>query len=243
MNTVPYCGPAPLPDGLWSAWNLDPAVLAGLALASLFALSQPDRSARRAGIGAVLLLAVAFVSPLCALASALFSARVAHHLVIVAGAAPLIAHTLVRRSVTPRGGEAAFVVHTVLLWLWHTPGPYGFALSSTPAYWLMEATLTVSAVWFWHALLSPRTAPGTTMALALGAIVQMGMLGALLTFAGRPLFAEHALTTAPFGLTPLEDQQLAGLLMWVPAALPYLAVALHRLFALLGGAARGDARP
>ncbi|CAO3435061.1 cytochrome c oxidase assembly protein [Azospirillum doebereinerae] len=243
MSAVPYCGPAPLPDGLWSDWNLDPVVLAALALAFVFVLAQADRSARWAGIGAVLLLAVAFVSPLCALASALFSARVAHHLVIVAGAAPLVACLLVRRSVAPRGAEAAFVVHTVLLWLWHTPGPYGFALSGTPAYWLMETTLTVSAVWFWHALLSPRAALGTTMALALGAIVQMGMLGALLTFAGRPLFAEHATTTAPFGLTALEDQQLAGLLMWVPAALPYLAVALHRLFALLGGAVRGDARP
>ena len=60
----------------------------------------------------------------------------------------------------------------------------------------------------------------------LGSIIQMGMLGALLTFAGQPLYEPHMTTTLPYGLTPLADQQLAGLLMWVPAALPYLAVAL-----------------
>lgn len=242
MTALPYCGPAPLPDSLWSAWNLDPAVLAALALLGLFAARQADRSARRAGIGAVVLLAAAFVSPLCALSTALFSARVAHHLILVAAAAPLVAWMLIRRGVAPRGAEAALPVHTVLMWLWHTPAAYAYALSGTPPYWLMEATLAVSAVWFWHALLSPRTALGPAMALALGAIVPMGLLGALLTFAGRPLFAAHALTTEAYGLSPLEDQQLAGLLMWVPAALPYLAVALHRLMGLLNGAAPGDAR-
>jgi putative membrane protein len=59
----------------------------------------------------------------------------------------------------------------------------------------------------------------------------MGMLGALLTFARRPLYAPHADTTLAYGLTPLADQQLAGLVMWVPAALPYLLAA-----ALLAGA-------
>ena len=53
-----------------------------------------------------------------------------------------------------------------------------------------------------------------------------------------PLYAPHLATTAPYGLSPLEDQQLAGLIMWVPASLPYLAVALLRLAGLFGSEGR-----
>jgi len=56
----------------------------------------------------------------------------------------------------------------------------------------------------------------------------MGLLGALITFAGTPLYAPHAVSTLAWGLTPLEDQQLAGLVMWAPAAALYLAAALWR---------------
>jgi putative membrane protein len=57
-------------------------------------------------------------------------------------------------------------------------------------------------------------------------MVQMGMLGALLVFAEAPVYAPHALTTAAWGLTQLQDQQLAGLTMWAPAAGIYLVAAL-----------------
>ncbi len=53
----------------------------------------------------------------------------------------------------------------------------------------------------------------------------MGFLGALLTFAGRPLYASHLSTTVAFGMGPLADQQLAGLVMWVPGMAPYAAAA------------------
>jgi putative membrane protein len=54
----------------------------------------------------------------------------------------------------------------------------------------------------------------------------MGLLGALITFAGGALYAPHLLVTQAWGLTPLQDQQLAGLIMWVPAAGLYLGAAL-----------------
>ena len=57
---------------------------------------------------------------------------------------------------------------------------------------------------------------------ALSSAIQMGLLGALLVFAPNPLYVPHLGTTMGFGLLPLEDQQLAGLIMWVPSALPYL---------------------
>ena len=57
-------------------------------------------------------------------------------------------------------------------------------------------------------------------------MVQMGLLGALITFAGTSLYAPHFSSTAPWGLSPLEDQQLAGLIMWIPSAGIYLGAAL-----------------
>lgn len=218
-DDVPYCGAAPLPAEWLGQWNTDPLLVFALAAASLVMLRGEGKAWRMAGM---LVLAVAFVSPLCALASALFSARVLHHVLIVAVAAPLIAAGIRWR---PRNIGVAFAAHTVLLWLWHAPQPYALALSSDTAYWLMEATLFGSAIWLWCAIM----APGRGAVVALATLAQMGLLGALLTFAGRPLYAAHALTTAPWGLSPLEDQQLAGLLMWVPAAVPYFGYALARV--------------
>jgi len=64
-------------------------------------------------------------------------------------------------------------------------------------------------------------------------MAQMGVIGALLVFAAQPLYAAHEATTWPWGLTPLADQQLAGLIMWVPGAVPYLVLLLVRVGRLL----------
>jgi putative membrane protein len=69
----------------------------------------------------------------------------------------------------------------------------------------------------------------------------MGLLGALLTFTGQPLYAPHFASTTPWGLTPLEDQQTAGLIMWAPAAAVYLAAALLMLGRWIGPDARAGA--
>ena len=95
----------------------------------------------------------------------------------------------------------------------------------------MQASLLGSALGFWNAVrLAP--IPGAIVAL-LATMVQMGLLGALLTFAGSPLYAPHFATTAAWGLGPLEDQQLAGLIMWAPAAAVYLAAAVGVLAGVL----------
>ena len=74
----------------------------------------------------------------------------------------------------------------------------------------------------WRAILAPTAQPGPAL-VALGATLgQMGLLAALLVFASRPLYAVHFTSTWVWGLSPLTDQQLAGLLMWVSAILPYL---------------------
>jgi putative membrane protein len=69
------------------------------------------------------------------------------------------------------------------------------------------------------------SAPSGVAAL-LATMVQMGLLGALITFAGSALYAPHLLTTQGWGLSPIEDQQLAGLIMWAPGSALYLFAAL-----------------
>jgi putative membrane protein len=121
------------------------------------------------------------------------------------------------------GSPSLFVLvaaHAVILWLWHTPGPYAWGLASVPAYWLMQTSLLGSAWLLWRTILAPPSGP-TLVALA-ATIGQMGLLGALIVFAPRPLYPVHLASTTAWGLAPLTDQQLAGLLMWVPAMLPYL---------------------
>lgn len=100
--------------------------------------------------------------------------------------------------------------------------------------------MLASAVWFWRAL-AVRGGEAPTVAVALLAtMTHMGMLGAILTFAGQPLYAPHLTTTLAWGLTPLQDQQLAGLAMWVLGALPYLGAALACLGGWLGRLQKQD---
>lgn len=225
-----YCGPAPDPAGVWSAWNFDPSVLAMLAI--LAALLWR----RGSGVAAVAVLAVAFLSPLCALSAALFSARVVHHVLLVAVAAPLIAAAWPARL--PRSPVLPFLAATVVLWLWHLPAAYDLALGNIAVYWVMQVTLLGTAVVFWRAVLQPRQPTGAALLCILAAYVQMALLGALLTLAPEPLYALHATAPLAFGFTPLADQQFGGLIMWVPAGLPFLVIGA--LIARRGWRAMGE---
>jgi putative membrane protein len=222
---IAYCGPAAFPDELWTRWNVDPLLIAIFAALAI-AVGRSRSSDSRAGWGAIVLMLVIFVSPLCALSSALFSVRALHHVLLIAAVAPLLALAFPQR----RAGAPSFVVlvvaHAVILWLWHTPGPYAWGLVSVPAYWLMQISLLGSAWLLWRGILAPAAQSGLALVALVATIGQMGLLGALIVFAPRPLYTLHVASTAAWGLTPLADQQLAGLLMWVPAILPYLGVGL-----------------
>jgi putative membrane protein len=88
----------------------------------------------------------------------------------------------------------------------------------------MHTSVVISALWLWLALINGPAASAIVAATA--SMMQMSLLGALLTFAPHPLYAWHLSTTNAYGLSPLEDQQLGGILMWVPGAVPFVAVAL-----------------
>lgn len=232
---IPYCGVAPDPSEWLVRWNLHPVLLLAMGAAALLGRAADNPTRFWWAWGILLLL---FVSPLCALSSALFSVRVAHHALLVAVVAPLLAGAFALPR--PPGGISAWTgAHILILWMWHAPPLYAWALGSDAAFWLMQLSLLGSGVGFWLAI---RRAPELVSvgALLIG-MMQMGLLGALITFAGTPLYAPHVLTTAVWGFSPLEDQQLAGLIMWAPAALAYLGVALFLLGRALDRAERAPA--
>ena len=177
---------------------------------------------RQAGLAAVAMLALAFLSPLCGLTTALFAARAVHHVLLIAVVAPLLAVAFPARFGLT-SVPLTLAASTAALWAWHWPPAYAAALGNVGIYWAMQAALVASAWAFWNAVRI--AAPLTGVAGIIGGAVQMGFLGALLTFAARPLYAAHEQTTAPFGIGHLADQQYAGLIMWVPGMLPYALAA------------------
>ena len=222
---VAYCGPAAVPDDLWLRWNTDPLLLAALA-ALAFVIAIGRSADARAGWAALALMVIVFVSPLCTLSSALFSARVTHHIILIAAVAPLLARAFPLPRLRYPPLVPAVAAHAVVVWLWHAPGPYAWGLATVPAYWLMQITLLGSAWLMWRAIFAPSMPTGPALMALVATIGQMGLLGALIVFAPVPLYVVHFASTAAWGLTPLADQQLAGLLMWVLAMIPYLAAGL-----------------
>jgi len=112
------------------------------------------------------------------------------------------------------------------------------ALRSEALHFLEHVTLLGSALYFWWSLLHAGRARaggyGTSALLALATMMHTGLLGALITMARRPLYAVYVQP----GIDALADQQLAGLLMWIPGALVYLVAGLVLIGAWLGRARR-----
>lgn len=215
--TTPYCGPAPGPGSALSTWNADPVLLLALGIALWAGLSRAtNRPVFLLAWGALVL---AFVSPLCAMTTALFSARALHHLVIFGLVAPCLALSLPLRKLP---AAPAFALTALALVAWHLPAVYSAAWESVLLYWLMQALLLFPAWGFWSAALSigPRE-DGFATALMIGALAGvMGLIGAVLTFSNHALYPEHISGALAWGVDALSDQRAAGLLMWVPGLLP-----------------------
>ena len=150
---IPYCGAAPAPAELLARWNLDPLLIAAIALGAV-AYRRYAQDSRRNSIafaGLIATLLALFISPFCALSSALFSARVTHHVLLAVLAAPLLVAAL--PTFRPRLPLAFWTAaQTLIFWLWHAPGIYAWALSSDAAYWLMQLSLLASAALFWSSV-------------------------------------------------------------------------------------------
>jgi putative membrane protein len=226
-----YCGTPAGPAELWNRWNFDPLLLVALsASACLGALLLKNASgARRGAFGlAWIIAAVLFVSPICALTVSLLSARVIHHVILMVVVAPLLVLALPSHWRAPPVVLPGVIMSAIALWIWHAPDVYVLSFLSPVWYWLMQASLLATACLLWWGFLRAPSALAACGA-ALASAIQMGLLGALLAFAKEPLYLPHFQTPEAFGLSALDDQQLAGLILWVPANLPFLGVALWRL--------------
>jgi putative membrane protein len=131
---------------------------------------------------------------------------------------------------------------------WHWPPWMQAALGSDPLHYLMHASFLVAGLWFWwelrQSLRDPQIGYGSGATAVLATMMPMGLLGALLTFSPRVLYPYYLERSPQLGLAPLADQQLSGLIMWVPATLPYLLGGLWLLQAWLRrGERRGSRWP
>lgn len=151
-----------------------------------------------------------------------------------------------------RGGEAkaalvAVTVATAVLWTWHVPDLYDLAVRNETWHAVEHATFLGTAVLFWATVLRirirDRVGNGLRVLYVFAMVVQGSVLGALITFASRPLYRSHASIPEAWGLEPLVDQQLAGLLMWVPPTLLYVGVAAYLFVTWLECFGQDDASP
>lgn len=209
-------------------------------------------------------LALALLWPLDAMSNVSFAAHMAQHMMLIVVAAPLMVlgrpgiplliglprlcrewatrQRLLRKfyAMLLQPGRA-FALHGIMIWVWHAPYLYDWALQSRTMHSIEHVAFLGSAFLFWQAMLRSdtpaRTRAGYGMAslYTLATLMHTGMLGALLTFAPRLLYPiRHHASDAL--LPPMDDQQLAGLLMWVPGGLCYLVAGLAFAYAWLASA-------
>jgi cytochrome c oxidase assembly factor CtaG len=205
--------------------------------------------------GGWLALFIALVSPVHAWGRVLFSAHMSQHEILMLVAAPLLVlgRPLIAflwalpLSWSRRLGNlgkitwinrvwqgltiplVAWLLHAIALWTWHIPALFDATLHSETVHTLQHLSFLLSALLFWWALIhGPQGAMGYGAAVlyVFTTSIHSGALGALITVAGSVWYPSYAGLTASWGLTPLEDQQLGGLIMWIPAGLVYVIAGL-----------------
>jgi putative membrane protein len=131
----------------------------------------------------------------------------------------------------------AAVLHGAMLWLWHAPWLFETALANRALHALEHVSFFAAALLFWHSLIAAGRSLATippALAAAFATLLHGGFLGALITFAPQPLYGWYANRGTAWGLDVLSDQQLAGLVMWVPLGAVYLAACLALAGRLVG---------
>ncbi|HEY3826209.1 MAG TPA: cytochrome c oxidase assembly protein [Bryobacteraceae bacterium] len=199
-------------------------------------------------------LMLALLSPLHEVGESLFSAHMLQHEILMLVAAPLLvlSRPLVpmlhgmpmswRKSIgqwskaTPvrtfwRGVTepfSAWWIHAAALWIWHFPPLFDATLDNDWIHAAQHASFFLSALLFWWSLFYARgrASYGVGVLYIFTTAIHTSILGALLTVSTRVWYTAYGNLPAAWGLTPLEDQQLGGLIMWVPAGLVYLGAGL-----------------
>jgi putative membrane protein len=202
-----------------------------------------------------LALVIALVSPIHPWGSVLFSVHMTQHEILMLIVAPLLvlgrpivpflwalpkpaAVSLAHWSKTPVWSHiwrtisnpfVAWAIHAVVLWSWHIPALFQATLESEFVHALQHASFLFSALLFWWAVIHGRRRAlgfGLAVLYMFTTALHSGLLGALITFANRVWYPAYVSRTGVWGLTPLEDQQIGGLIMWIPAGVVYIVAGL-----------------
>jgi putative membrane protein len=208
-------------------------------------------------------LVISLLSPIATWSEVLFSVHMTQHELLMLIAAPLIA---LGRPLVPmmwalparwrrglKGGAgwsstwsrltspaSVFVLHAAALWVWHVPPLYEAAVLDDRVHALQHVMFTGTAALFWWGLMRGRYGRlgyGAAVFYVFATAMHSGGLGALITFATAPIYPLYV-HRAGHGVDPLIDQQLAGLIMWIPAGVVLMIFGLALLSAWLGEAER-----
>lgn len=218
-------------------------------------------------IAGELVLVAALVAPLDPLGETLLSAHMAQHILLTAVAPsllvlgmPVIAWTWAlpptwrRVGATPTARGLAVVmavlsrpllaslVATAVMWAWHAPVLFEAALVDETIHTIEHITFFAGALLAWQAALSPHASAVAGAGATLVVFMAGGMLGGVLCLAPVPLYDWYGNRALLWGMSPLEDQQLAGLLMWVVAGGVYLAAFAVLAFRAADPAGSGRSR-
>ena len=214
-----------------------------------------------------LALILALVSPLDTLGGILFSAHMAQHEMLIIVAAPLLVmgrplvaflwalparwreragHFFQRRAIArawqwTSGALVVTIVHALALWVWHIPSWYEATLRNDGIHALQHISFLLTATMFWWSLMHGRYGRlgyGAAVVYVFATTGHSGALGALITFAPHLWYPIYADRTAAWGLDAIEDQQLAGLIMWIPAGVLFTVLGIALFAAWLGEAER-----
>jgi putative membrane protein len=231
------------------------AVTYGLGVARLWSAAGIGKGISRwqafAFAGGWLTLLAALVGPLHELSESLLSAHMIQHELLMVVAAPLIAFSsplvafmwlfrgsLVHRAVhwtrVVTSPATVWLLHAAALWIWHLPALYQAAVSNEAIHAVQHTCFFGTACLFWWGIAHGRygrLGNGAAVIYVFATALHSGALGALLTFSSDLWYPVYESTTRAWGLTPLEDQQLAGLVMWIPAGVVFLGGGLAFLAA------------
>jgi putative membrane protein len=242
-------------------WSWEPMTVALLALTFiLYTLGarKAQRWQRVAFYAGWLSLVIALLSPLDVLSEKFFSAHMAQHEVLMVVAAPLLVlgrplaaflwampararlplASWTRRAPIAAAWRAitnplvATLVHGIALWTWHLPSLYQATLRSDAIHALQHSSFLFSATLFWWALIHGRWGRlgyGAAIGYIFVTAAHSGALGALITFSPNVLYPIYG---------DIGDQQLAGLIMWIPAGTLMTVAAVAMMVAWLKEAER-----
>jgi putative membrane protein len=217
--------------------------------------------------GGMLALAIALISPLAWLSEVLFSAHMTQHELLMLVAAPLLVigqPLLAFLWAMPGGRRAAvartfrrpwvvagwqrltnpltiFILHGVTLWIWHVPALFEWALHNEAVHAVQHLAFVLTASLFWWGMVHGRygrAGYGIGVLYVFLTAIHSAVLGALLTVAPSAWYRSYEATAAVRRIDALADQQLAGLVMWVPSGVIFIVVGLALAAAWLGESER-----